>query len=534
MTQKGENRSYTQPISLLLILLVVASLFIALVVARQLGLSRSDPSMRLRYHALPVAISQVYHGRKHDYTAYWSVAMQFYNETPLAEAIQRAISQKPPPEDRTYYWTADDRGLSDFVNIGFRLFGPSIPALFYYWFLLYGVTVFLAIVRFRRDSIALAVVACAVMSFVATLPALTRAASSDFAEASIHLTESRMFDLLAAVAAVHLLLVMFRPPSTPRWLDVGTTVLQAGLIAGCIHARTSVSYLFLALLALALFLIFLRWKEVRKNLASSPITQVLLIIVVMWTGVHVYQHIMLNKTYRGDIGPRTFWHNVLMGLGANAELAKVLKVEISDKSAVDAVVADMKERNDPRFSEKWQTQNILDSFGGQVTFDWQAYEQVARDLVIRTLIAHPGAAVKLIFWDKPVSVYYIISCRYLAIYSACTETDARQLNTLPSRGKFIPLIWLGLLLMAIVSYFFERRRERGPVRPNDLANVRGLVLALLFLAFVGLAPSIIVYTGVTQLGGSFVFALTAISFWLIAVVQQPLERLYSRRSLGMA
>ncbi len=55
--------------SLLLILLIAVSFFTAIFVANQFGLSRAEPSSRMRLHALPVAISQVYHGRKHDYTA---------------------------------------------------------------------------------------------------------------------------------------------------------------------------------------------------------------------------------------------------------------------------------------------------------------------------------------------------------------------------------------------------------------------------------------------------------------------------------
>jgi hypothetical protein len=526
MKRQNAGQIFVRPASLLLILLIATTFFFALAVSKHLGLSRADPSSRMRLHAIPVAISQIYHGRKHDYTAYWSVAMQFHNETPLAIAIQSAVTMPVSPQDRTYYWTADDRGLSDFVNIGFRLFGPSMSALFYYWYLLFGLSIFFAVARFRRDPTALTVIACGVISVAATLPALTRAASSAFAEASIHLTESRMFDVLAAVAAIHLILTMFRPAATPRWLNIGTMIAQAGLIAGCVHARTSVSWLFMGLLALGLFALLRRWQDFPKHPRANPVTAVLITVVIAWAGIHLYQRLMFNDAYRAQIGPRTFWHNVLMGLGANSTLAHTLNIELTDKSAIDAVITDMRKRNDPRLTEQWETQNILNSLGSHTTFDWRTYERVARDLIIRTFVAHPVTMLTLLLWDKPNEVIRTITCGFLAIDRTCEQTQAGVPRGRTQHVGKLRWVWLGLFVMLSGSLFLVRRNEPGPVRHGDPADVRGLVPAVLFMALVGLAPSIIVYPSVVQLGGCFVFALTTFGFWFILEAQ----RLGSRSS----
>ena len=68
---------------------------------------------RLQFHAIPVALSVLYHGRTHDYTAYSSVAIPFQTPAPDVDTkIARAIGNVPPPGDSTYYWVADDRGMS--------------------------------------------------------------------------------------------------------------------------------------------------------------------------------------------------------------------------------------------------------------------------------------------------------------------------------------------------------------------------------------------------------------------------------------
>jgi hypothetical protein len=259
----------------------------------------------MRLHAIPVAISQIYHGRVHDYTAFWSIAMQFYNQQPLDAAIDQAVRADIPPGDRTYYWPADDRGLSDFVNVAFRLFGPKLEALFYFWFLLLGFSVVAAILRYRQDPVALAVIACSLICIGAVLPALTRAVGEGFQEPSIHISESRMFDILGIVALVHLVLAMQRPPTAQRWLDITTLVAQAGLIAFLIHARTSVLWLFVAILSIALVLAVVRMNESARVVQGGAVLAVSCVVLVAWAGIPLYQRAAFNPAYFGEIGPRT-------------------------------------------------------------------------------------------------------------------------------------------------------------------------------------------------------------------------------------
>jgi len=501
-----------------LIILIAVVFTVALLVARDFGLSRSEPSSRMRVHAIPVAISQIYHGRAHDYTAYWSVAMRFHNDQPLEAAIDQAVHAGIPPGDRTYYWTADDRGLSDFVNVAFRMFGPKLRSLFNFWFVLLGLSIIAAIVRYRHDSVSLAVIACTVIGIGAVLPAVARANSG----LPIHLSESRMFDILGTVALVHLVLAMLRPPATPRWLGTGTLIAQAGLIAFLIHARTSVSWLFVAILLIGIVLAVLRSKR-RINLPQSgAVLAVVSTVLLAWAGVHLYQRAAFNAAYFGEIGPRTFWHNVLMGLATNSVLAHKLNLVGEDRSAIETVLRDMKTRSDPRLTEQWETQNILNSLGSFSTFDWRTYEDVTRDLVFRTLRSEPRQAAKLLLWDKPWRVIGTISCEFLLLSCDPLRSNSGRFSERPVT-RFLPLLWIGFLVLVAVSLCASPREELRRAKESNGT----IVLPLLLAALIGLAPSILVYPAVSQLGGTVILLLTAVGLALVLTARGLQLRSYS-------
>jgi len=496
-----------------LIILIAVAFTLTLLVARDFGLSRSDPSSRTRLHAIPVAISQIYHRRVHDYTAFWSIAMRFHNQQPLDAAIGQAVHTDIPPGDRTYYWTADDRGLSDFVNAAFRLFGPKMRALFNFWFLLLGLSVIAAILRYRQDPISLAAIACSVIGIGAVLPALTRG----FTETSIHISESRMFDILGTVALVHLILAIIRPPAKPRWLDVATLIAQVGLIAFLIHARMSVSWLFVAVLSIVgLKLAITRLKGRAKMPQWGAAIAVGCTILGAWAGVPLYQRATFNPAYFDEIGPRTFWHNALMGLSFNFVLARKLMVGGTDSSAIEAVLHDMKTRNDPRLNEQWQTQNILNSLGSANTFDWRTYEDVARDLFLRTIRTDPWEAAKLFAWEKPNRVIAIIGCEFLLL-----TCDASRFSNavFPERPitRFLPWMWVSLFALVATCLCMSRGTGTEVLEANESNG--GIVLLLLFAAVVGLAPSILAYPVLVQLGGTVVLLLTAAGFALVLAAQ---------------
>ena len=111
---------------------------------------------RYRFHAIPVALSQLYHGRDHDYTGYKSLAIAFQGpETEIDDLITKYANPKTPVGDETYFWTADDRGLSDYVALAFQLNGPNLRSLSQLYFLLLGASVVLFAIGYWRNHLAL-------------------------------------------------------------------------------------------------------------------------------------------------------------------------------------------------------------------------------------------------------------------------------------------------------------------------------------------------------------------------------------------
>jgi hypothetical protein len=510
-------------VRVVLVAAVAAAFAATFLISQNLGLDRHEPSSRMKFHAIPVAISQIFHGRTHDYTAYRSIAVLFHNRRPIDPEIRAAIDAQIPANDSTYYWAIDDRGLSDFVNAAFRLFGPTVPALFKFWFVLLGLSTAIAVVRFHRDATALALIGCAVIGVGMTVTALTRGAFETFTSPSIHIAESRMFDVLAIVPLLHLLLSMVRPPAALRSLAIGAIIVQAALIAALVHARGSVSWVFVAIILIGFALSLLWWRKSKLAPSGGAVAVVLCAVVAAYAGLHLYQRIIFNPAYLGEIGPRIFWHNVLMGLSANPKFARELNLDVNDKLAVQAVLDDLRARNDLRIPEQWDARAILNSVVGDARFDWPTYELLARNFIVRTLLSDPWQALKLVAWDKPVGIVKTLSCRFLMIIDTCDNLHFE-------RARAGPLRWIWVFLVALIAICLLVARMAGDKIARHETD--GMIVAMLLAAaLVGLTPTILTYPFPVQMGGAVVLFYTVVAFCIVLAVarlQGVLHRIAAR------
>ena len=184
----------------------------------------------------------------------------------------------------------------------------------------------------------------------------------------------------------------------------------------------------------------------------------------------------------------------------------------TDSSAVDAVLLDMKMRNDPRLTEQWQTQNILNSLGSFNTFDWRTYEDVSRDLYFRTLFSDPWQAARLFVWDKPGRVVALVGCEFLLLTCDASRFSNARFPLRPITS-YLAWIWVTLLALVAASLCASRGIDKEMLGATELNG--SIVLLLLFAALIGLTPAIIVYPAVPQLGGTVVLLLTATGFALV-------------------
>jgi hypothetical protein len=458
-------------------------------------------SNRTRFHAIPVALSQLYHGRKHDYSAYRSIAVPFHGERPLAELLDQ-FSKPGVACDGAYYWTADDRGLSDYVCAAFLLFGPKVASFGKLYVVILTLSLLLFIVAHWRDAAALLLLVfclCGIDVLVHVLPigATVYTPSGDIWHEPIGLCESRIFDMLSFVAVLHLsLLACGRQPLTA--LRLGATVAQVALFVFLYHARSSLGWQVLAVGVLTTACVWRAWRSGGAwALALRPAVP-LAILIAGLACLSAWKTIAYNRRYFAERGHRTFWHNALMGL-THPKLRAEYDLDVDDEKIVELVLKHMRRRNDPRLTVEWTTRTVLDSLGtGTAAIDWTVYEQVAREVYWEIGTAHPGLVLSSYLVCKPCGVASLL--HQLARPAAAVHHAYRL-------QPFRP--WPLAVVLAAIAL----------VRTTDLRrNWRRHALLLACLLPFSLIPAVAFYPAVPTMMGFLTTVLIAVYLGVAWVV----------------
>ena len=119
----------------MLLLVIFALFFYIFYLGLELNLQK-DVSNRIRFHALPVAMSVLYHHHPHDYTGLKSLSGHFKVSDPIEVLIKMQNHKIYMVMIRLYYWVADDKGFEDYIIAAFYLFSAKLNSLYYMWFLI--------------------------------------------------------------------------------------------------------------------------------------------------------------------------------------------------------------------------------------------------------------------------------------------------------------------------------------------------------------------------------------------------------------
>jgi hypothetical protein len=467
------------------------------VVDKQLGLS-SNISARYQYHAIPVALSQLYHGRQHDYTAFKDLALKFQAaDANLDELISHYADPATPVGEQTYFWAADDRGLSDYVFLAFLLFGPSSHSLGALYLLLLGLSLLCFLVGFWHSQqyllLAMVTLAC-FLGFAHLCPYHQQIAGGITAPVGgLALHESRMFEALAILGLVHLGLLIWQiePASRLTWV---TALPQVALLLFLYHARSSLGWVYLALFVVAgCRLVPLAWRAVRRGPLLHPgVVRPLLVVFLLvgsLLGLSQYTRLVYHPAYFAEQGSRTFWHNAIMGFSYHPQLATRLNLGVDDRLVIRHVIGRMRATNDPRLDASWTEDNILCSLGSVTQFDWLTYETVAREAYFAIWREHPGKAFASYFWYKPQVVLQQI-----------IRAGNRLIREVAKR----PLLLLTLLGTVVVlgAYTWGNARNRSLQVTVRWAGLLGLLL----LPF-SLIPAVAFYIALTTMSGFYLLLL---------------------------
>lgn len=484
-----------------------------------LGLHDSEPTTRTRYHAVPVAMSQLYYGRVHDYTAFREIAHNFQLVGPIEHFIAYWAIGTPANLEATYFWMADDRGLSDLIYIAFLLFGPSMESIFWAYMTLIAIALAGFLFAFSRNREALTLCGVVLIAMILFLPVFFRAPGLNFGEQSVHISETRLLEFLLAIPAVFWIATLtLRERITWAWM--AGLAGQVVVLAFAMHMRSSVLWLVGTMALLAATYTMLGALARRDLRVIGAAALLLMVVPASLAAVSAYQRAMFHPEYLDERGPRTVWHNVLMGLTVSPEFRQSTGMAgVNDPEAVAAVLRYMEARNDPRRGPDWTQTDILNSLGGHGTFRaWRTYDLIAREVVFHEIMQQPFVALRHFFVDKPELIGSLISCN--ATLLVCRG----QAVTYPGvRMDPFSLFSVGLVFALVVA----ARRSGRSESVLPISRPREVLLVIICFAILGLFPSVAFYPALTQVGGVILFLLFGIAFALYLLMDWLVERFWS-------
>jgi hypothetical protein len=449
---------------------------------------------RLQFHAIPMALSVLYHGRPHDYTAFASVAMLFQQPTPgVDEKIARAINRVPPRDDATYYWVADDRGMGDYVIAAFVLFGPRVRSLYLMYFVVLGasVSLFLADLGWHPLAAGLLIFALGALYTCTQVLPLGNLTLPIFEPGSLY--EPRVLELLSYIAALHLGLTAC---CSERWTPRRRSIVaaQAAICLACYHARSTITWQLLFVVALGIA--WSVWRRPRVRPVPAPGLRRWLLnagwpiacLAIGLGALKAYQRVAYNPGYFRDVGARTIWHNALMGLWVNEHLAQKYSLRVNDGAIVAAVGNFLRATRDGRLTSEWTESTILGALGGHSQFNWFTYEGAARDFYRHIWRSNTRDILHCYLVDKPREIVHVVV--------AATGANVRGLGFRPLAPMALTLAMPGFLVLAAGQVAFVP-----------------LLAALVLLLACSMLPGLLFYPVVHTMSG--VFATIALIVYVI-------------------
>jgi hypothetical protein len=407
--------------------------------------------------------------------------------------------------------------MGDYVIAAFALFGPYSKSLYHAYFVVLACSVALFLGDLGRHAAASAILLFVLGALYTCTPviALGNLTLPIFEPGSLF--DPRVIELLTLVATVHLGLTSF---FSNRWGPGRRAIVaaQAAILLACYHARSSLAWQMAFVLVSGI--VYWIWRRRAERRCAGPLIRRLtpfhaawpVLCLVVGLGVlKVYQHATYNPRYFRDMGARTVWHNALMGLWWNQQLAEKYQLRVNDSAIVGAVRTYLSTSQDPRLTPEWNDSNILGALGSHSQFNWFLYEQAARDFYRHIWRSDTREVLRCYLADKPREIWRVLANARRPdpdVPAAIPQTPGLRFNPF-ARGAIL-IVLPGLIMAA-----------------TGAANARTLCATpLLFVC--SAAPAFIFYPVVHTMMGAFAtVALTAylILAQIVAIAVGPIWRL---------
>jgi hypothetical protein len=486
---------------------IAAGVVLCLTVLRayDLDLIADRVSGRVSLMALPVCVSDLYRGGRHDFTGFAQlrgVANHYFYTVGKGSEIQSdggrlipaMLQAKITSPGSLMYWGYDDRGLGDYCIAAFTIFGPAVESFSKLWLLLLALSAAAFLMTYHRHQTGPPVL----LMFLAS--AYLGLGLYSFMQAPVSLSEERAFEYLSFLPALHLALFPFLGRHSGR-VGLAGLVIQAALFVFLYHSRSSIGWQILPVLGSIVIAVLARRTRFgsstddgsngreRVRTALLPLLALAGFMVLLMA----YTRVTYHPAYFGEEGGRTFYHNALMGLH-DMEYVGEPRQGINDnlvKTNVSMFVA--RQRGVPVSQIKYVSQ-----FGA-------AYERDAQSYYFHLVRKDPIGTARYYLEKKILASLHLLKQRSLLAdghYGYVRIENRMRLMSDPGVGDYVreknllfsPLATPISILSVILAVLFARGRASG-VGPALL------VAAMFFVA--GLIPSTLFYNqDLRQLSGS--------------------------------
>ena len=354
--------------------------------------------------AIPPALSGILFHHDKRYTTLTAVNQAFYRglpaprTAPTIDAAIAAVASIHDPIDRSYVLLGnDDKGIVDFVEGAFRIFGLRTSSVFKGYFLLLGLSCVAYLLAYgARPAPVLALTSFLVMHAL-TMPALTFNAQLESPWAL------RAIPILSMVACLHGLL--FGWYGKIRFGALALLVFQVAIMMFLIHTRTPTLWQMMTIVIASLIAVAANILKGRVNLRNIGPGKLWIAPVVClaigYGGLIVYRTVAFPAEYHHgeQIVTRVTWHNIFSGFALDPPFAKRFGLRIDDVSVIRATGAYLREQG--RAADWVALGGTSPNFRA---IRWAPYDRAVRDMVIDRCSQYKLDCLKTFFWYKPVAL----------------------------------------------------------------------------------------------------------------------------------
>ncbi len=327
----------------------------------------------------------------------------------LVNSAINTIAHLPQPSSGDLAFIArDDKGLILYYIASFTIFGYNVAGFFYSYMLIFGLALTTFVLTFRDQPSALIIAfsfCCVQLIIMLVIQGLPY---------DVHVIHgNRFIDVVTILSATHLLLLMCQRVPMGSGACLGA-LIQILLIGFMVLIRSSALWQTLPISALALLSAGV-WAWTRRIGRSGPVRPLIWPAVLMVAGlgtIQVLEYRILNEAYHGDrdLSTHVVWHNFLTAIHNNPQRSALF--DIPNFVCWDDMVSYFLFEKEITARGEDISRYVLNSpdwplrtTDPRYDYNWKKYDNILKDVVIRTAEDHPEYVLSSLLYYQPIEIF---------------------------------------------------------------------------------------------------------------------------------